>query len=372
MSKNQNIVIVGGGNGGLTAFNALYDVLDASKFNLTLITTRPFFTHLPGSLRMIATEEGKLEETVLMPYPTERFNKGNKKLVIGKVTSIVSSGEKGGHVSLETGEEVPFHVLILAPGSLWEGPLSFPNAQDEAVKTIKETRSRFANAKDIVLAGGGSIGIELAGELKDLGGGKNITIVHSQDLLLNDAYPRKWRQKATKSVTDRGVNVILEDYIDDLEIKDGKITTRKGKSITADIVMPTRGPRPNTKFLESLGSDVLASNGYINVLPTLQVKGHPNIFALGDAIEWKEQKQAGKVGNHAAVVLANVLAILGVSKKALVNYKGSNEMIVITNGKNGGIGYFNVLWGITLGNRMSSMIKSKSLFIAMTKDALKL
>jgi thioredoxin reductase len=40
------------------------------------------------------------------------------------------------------------------------------------------------------------------------------------------------------------------------------------------------------------------------------VTGHPYIFAGGDVIEWKEQKQAGKALGHAPIIVKNVLAVL--------------------------------------------------------------
>lgn len=95
----------------------------------------------------------------------------------------------------------------------------------------------------------------------------------------------------------------------------------------------TRGPNgPNTKFVESLGSEVLNAKGFIKVLPTLQLPRHERIFALGDAIDWNEQKQAAKIPKHAPVVVNNVLFLLG-QKKSLVQYKGTFELIVLTNGK---------------------------------------
>ena len=66
--------------------------------------------------------------------------------------------------------------------------------------------------------------------------------------------------------------------------------------------------------------------------PTLEVQGHPGIFALGDVIDWNEQKQAAKGGAHGAVVAKNVLAVLE-GKPASALYKGSYEMIVVTYGR---------------------------------------
>ncbi|KAF9471448.1 FAD/NAD(P)-binding domain-containing protein [Pholiota conissans] len=367
----QNIVIVGGGHAGLAAWNALSTTLDATKHNLVLVTPRPYFTYMPAGLRLAVTSEGHLEDTVLMPLG-EKFNTGNKKLVIASVTSIVDQNQQGGHIVLDNGEKIEYSILILAPGNKWDGPLNLPNTKAEAVEVLNSWRSRFAKAENIVLVGGGAVGLELAGEIKDLGAEKNVTIVHSQSLYLNDTYPESWRKYVGKQFASRGVTAVLGEYIDDLEIKDGYVTTRSGKKIAADLVVPTRGGGPNTKFVASLGPDVLTTSGTIKVGPTLQLVNHPRIFAAGDVVDWNEQKQAIKAAGHVNVIATNVLVLLELSKKKPVLYKGAAEMIVITNGKNGGTGYFAVLWGITVGNWLASVLKSKTLMVDKARKALAL
>ena len=59
---------------------------------------------------------------------------------------------------------------------------------------------------------------------------------------------------------------------------------------------------------------------------------HPRIFAAGDIVEWKEQKQAGKAGGHASTIAKNVFALLADSPVS-TPYKGSPEMIVVTVGR---------------------------------------
>lgn len=84
--------------------------------------------------------------------------------------------------------------------------------------------------------------------------------------------------------------------------------------------------------MSSLGEDALNGSGYVKIQPTLQLLNHPSIFAVGDVMEWAEQKQAAKLRWHVPVAVANVLGFLDgvtLTKK----YAGAPEMIVITNGK---------------------------------------
>lgn len=158
MAKIQNIVIVGGGNGGLSVFNGLSSQLDPTRYNIILINNRSFFNHRPAGVRLIATAEGNIEDTVLVPLKDSKFNTGNKKLIVGEVTSIVDDNTKGHYVVLNTGEQVQFSILILSPGSVWEGPLAFGNTKYEIVELATTWRNSFQKARDIVIVGGGSIG----------------------------------------------------------------------------------------------------------------------------------------------------------------------------------------------------------------------
>ena len=85
---------------------------------------------------------------------------------------------------------------------------------------------------------------------------------------------------------------------------------------------------------ESLGQDAVTARKHVKVLPTLQLKSHPSIFAIGDILDWDEQKQLFKANGHSSVVTANILSQLGGSEPRK-DYKTGPEMILITNGKVG-------------------------------------
>jgi len=83
---------------------------------------------------------------------------------------------------------------------------------------------------------------------------------------------------------------------------------------------------------ESLGQDAITASKYVKVLPTLQLPSQRSIFALGDIVDWNEQKQAFKAGSHAPIVTANILSLLNGSKLQK-RYKTGPEVILVSNGR---------------------------------------
>lgn len=191
----------------------------------------------------------------------------------------------------------------------------------------------------------------------------------ASDFLLK-AYPDKFRKALDTSLRARGVEIVYNDFIDDIPA-DGVVgvTTRNGKRLDADLVVSTKGPRPNTAFIATLGSDTITDRGFVKVKPTLQLLSHSDIYAAGDVIDWAEQKQAAKTKGHAAVVTANILSDLA-GEKPVKEYKGAYELIVVTNGKGGGVAYFDVLWGLMFGNWFARFVKSKDLLVPMFRKSL--
>ncbi|KAK2464741.1 hypothetical protein APHAL10511_003159 [Amanita phalloides] len=362
----KNIVIIGAGAGGAATARTLSAKLDSRKYNLILINPRPFLLALPPTVRASVSNVDNLQDRIFPPLD-KIFHNGNGTFVQGKVHSIDKKhGKKGGSVLLENGQRIPFEILVLSPGSSWTGPIAFPDDAGEMQEFIKNGRIAFDKAQSIVIAGGGAVGIELAGEIKDIWPHKKVTIVQGDSGLLNAAYPDKFRERVESRTRAYGVDIILNDYIDTFEV--GHITagtgirTRKGREVQADLAVSARGPTPNTSFIvTSLGAHVANERGYVKTRPTFQLPDYPEIFALGDIIDWKEQKQLTKAQAHAAIVAANVDAYL--SGRTLTSYKGSPEMIVITLGKHAGVSYVGMMWGIVMGDWFTRTVKSKGLFI---------
>jgi len=176
-------------------------------------------------------------------------------------------------------------------------------------------------------------------------------------------------------VKARGVELLLGEFVTTV-VEEGvttEVKTRSGKVLSADVITSAAGARPNTAFLSPSSSPALNASapaltdrGFIKLQPTLQLASHPSIYAVGDAMDWEEQKQAGKALGHVPVVVANILSsIQGAEPKTV--YKGATEMIIITNGKSSGAMYLGFLWGIMGGGWISAKLKSKELIVPMAR-----
>lgn len=302
---------------------------------------------------MISTPEGKLEDRVLVP-------------------SITRKPEgPGGTVTTNTSEQVPYDVLVLASGSHWEGGLDLPDLRKDAIPFIDTWREKIKASKGVAIVGGGAVGSELAGEIRDVFPDKKITIIHKQSHLLSSVYPDKFRTDVDNRWTRRQILLNLGDQIDEIpEFPATSVVTSKGTRVEADLVIPARGGRPNTAYVASLDEGVLTADGHVKVdRITLQVVGHLGVFAAGDITDLPEVKQVAKYPNHVTAITANILSYLD-GKPLAAKYKPLFEGILLTNGASGGAIYMDILWGITFGNWVTKTLKSADLFITKTRKDL--
>ena len=58
-------------------------------------------------------------------------------------------------------------VLVLATGSKWSGPVDLPEGEADLRQFVSGWREKFRDAQDIVIVGGGAVGAELSGEIRD-------------------------------------------------------------------------------------------------------------------------------------------------------------------------------------------------------------
>ncbi|NCF74878.1 MAG: FAD-dependent oxidoreductase [Xanthomonadaceae bacterium] len=281
--RKTDILIIGGGPAGLVA------AITARKNN-------------PDKKIILAREDKKCVIPCGLPYIFNRLKAVEKDitsdkiyqinkidLIIGQIIKIETGNKK---VILKNNKGINYDKLILATGS---SPAIIPIRGIELdgvyqirkdIGYLKNLRNKIIKAKNIVIIGGGFIGVELAEELSALKN-KNISIVEILDHCLIANFDKKFALAGEERIVGKGVKLYLKTAVEEIIGKDKveKVKLNNGKKITADLVIMAVGARPNINLAEKAKIKT-AKKGGILVNKFMQTN-IPDIFAIGDCAETK-------------------------------------------------------------------------------------
>lgn len=285
MSKRY--IVVGGVAGGASAAARIRRIDENADIQIYDKGPNISFSNccLPNFLsREVPTSEN------LIIYDPESFHAtfNLSALVNHEVVQILADDHKVVVKNLETGEtfEDKYDYLILSPGAEAIRPKSIKNVDAQNVFTIKNVADikrlddflNIHDIKDVVVVGGGFIGMEAAENLRIAG--KNITLIDSSDQVMQP-FDYDMAQMLHKELHDNGVNLILNDSL--TEVYDNKVVLASGKEVFAKAVILAIGVTPDIKLAVDAGAKVGVSGGLLvdhNFKTNL-----PDVYAVGDAIE---------------------------------------------------------------------------------------
>ena len=135
--------------------------------------------------------------------------------------------------------------------------------------------------------GGGPTGVELAGEIIVDYPKKKVVLVH-RGLRLLEFIGFKASQKALDWLTSKNVQVIFDRSIHLDKASDGVIQTSAGETIKADCHFDCTGKKMGSSWLkETFLKDSLDLRGRLMVDENLRVRGHKDVFGIGDITDIK-------------------------------------------------------------------------------------
>ncbi len=304
----HRIVILGSGFGGLYTALRLQKLLRRRpEVEVLLVNRENFFSFTP-MLHEVAASDLDLTHIVnpvRKLLSRVKFFLGDVERVDLERRTVTVSHGSDGHV-----HDLPFDQLVLALGcttnfyglpGLAEEALEMKSLGDAVVlrnrliENLEEADTECAAKAGLrtalttcVVAGGGFAGVETLAsvhdfvhealpfyphlERKDL----RMVLIHSGDTILPELDPRLGRY-ARRKLESRGVEIRLGTRV--LGVKDGAVELSDGTKIPTRTLVWTAGTSPHP-LLSTLACE--KERGRLRVTPSLEVVGHPGVWALGD------------------------------------------------------------------------------------------
>jgi NADH dehydrogenase len=310
----HQVVIVGGGFGGLYAAKALAK----ANVNVTLIDKRNFHLFQP-LLYQVAT--GALSPAdISSPLRSVLSKSKNTTVLLGEVNDIDTTEQK----VMVGNEAVPYDTLIVATGAKhsyfgkdnWEEFAPGLKTVEDAIEMRRRIFMAFEAAEKetdpakrralltFVIVGGGPTGVELAGAIAELATQtlkedfRNIDTSETQVLLLEGLdrvlppFAPELSQEAQASLEALGVDVQTKTLVTNIE--NDIVTIKQGdevKTIASKTVLWAAGVKASAMgkvLMDKTGAECDRA-GRVMVEPDLSIKGHPNIFVVGDLAHFAHQ-----------------------------------------------------------------------------------
>lgn len=337
LNEEIKIVIVGGGFAGARATQGL---AAAGFKNVTLIDKKDYFEVTYASLRaLVQPQTGIRSRKRYIDFIKGKFHRGAVTILSPKL------------LSLADGQEIPFDIAVLATGSSYS---TFPVAKSEKAMLLdershenQEAHTQLENSQNILIIGGGIVGVELAGEVADHYPDKSICLAQAGDELVPELKP-KARKLALENLKSLGVEVMLNTYL----------SRHDNVYKKADLIYKCVGLKPNTAMLNANFKYKLDEKGRVRVDATFQMEGCEGIYAIGDCANVPEGKLGYLADKQAAALVKNIIALS--NGKSAKPYKPNPMMSLVPIGRTQG--FVQLPFAVTSFKFLIN-IKQKDMFI---------
>ena len=282
MQKHANVVVIGGSAAGLTA------ALTAKRHypeRSVLVIRKEEQVLIPCGIPYVFGTVGSPEKNLI---PDEVLTKNGIELLIGKVESIDREERK---VSIASGDSLVYDRLVLATGSLPAMPpvpgFDLPNVFSviKDVGHLHKMQKILAGVSELVVIGGGFIGVEFADECKKAVPQASVCIVEMLQHCLMLAYDEEFCSHAEQLLAGRGVTPYTSSRVACVT-GNGRVEgveLSNGRTLPAQAVVVGIGASANVELAKNAGLPMGPTGGIV-VDRTMRTED-PQVFACGDCAE---------------------------------------------------------------------------------------
>lgn len=407
MSTPHEIVVLGGNFAGLGLVHYLFKItipslqkLDPAKtFHITLVTPNTDLFFKIGSPRALINDKLIPESKMLRPLSEGLSKYKPEQLTLAQALATSHDASKRTvtitPVGSETTKDLPYDSLFIATGTTSASPLwTFHPDPALTPAAFKALHTSLPTAKTVLIAGGGAVGIETAGEIASFFPSAKITLYSGAAQLLPNNPLVLGPRAQSYLETHAKVEVIhnLRVKASDLSATGTTVTFSDGSTKTTDLYIDATGGKANTGFLKADWLDgtkrVLTRDAYFRVKGNGSddvegvyvlgdvTAGSPNTAMVLDAqtptvasafavdfarkvigVEAEEKKNPGLLGGLLGLVFGKKAAA-----PSLVEYKPMKDTLLVPIGPAGGVG---LIMGWRFPSFLVSKIKGKNYLIEL-------
>lgn len=374
MAAVHQIVIIGASYGGIPAAHGLLkDVLPAlsaggkQSYKVTMIAPNDKFYWKVGAPRAIVNPTALPMDKVLLPIADgfKAYNAEQYEFLQAYVTSIDPTSRV---IQTSTSASIHYDSLIISSGTYFDSDIwSTANGSDKVTAALKDIHERLPAAESVLVGGGGAAGVETAGELGELyGGKKEITLLSGSTGLLSRLANKNVGKDAASRLAKMGVKV-LNDVRVTSETKEGNKTIlalSNGTTMTVDIYLGATGDKPNSKFVPAAW---LNDKGYVKTdsqTLRLDVPEVTGVYVFGSVGSYSDGAIFDSKFAIKPLLESIKLDLQGQqpgSRTKNIYKKFQSDMQFVPIGSTQGVG---VIFGYKIPSFMVKMAKSKDFMIA--------
>jgi len=335
----RKILIIGGVAGGASTAARLRRLNEEDQ--IIMFEKGPHVSFSNCSLPYQLSGVVKTPDELIMMTP-EKFQKQYRieARTSQEVVEIVRDRKVLKVKNLETGKtyEESYDVLVLSPGAKPIVPpipgLEYVNAFTlRNVVDIKRINAHLEQnkSKDVVVIGGGFIGVEACENIKKAG--YNVTLIEAENQIMRP-FDYDMVQILHKVIVDHGVDLILSDRVE--RFTKDMVILSSGKAIHGETIVLAIGVKPEIDLAQKAGL-VIGKSGGIKTDQNYRTND-PAIYAVGDVIEGygtllrdyyklslagPAQKQARSVADHINGMRVDNRGLIGSSVIKIFDYNAA-------------------------------------------------